>query len=97
MFRVSGVSLGGNLEKIVADEGVFSDPDNDLTRFLLYIYSMESFIPSEIKRIQLQKDVSCMPALGPFAMCLESILYGANESKKKKIMGQNNEQIEELP
>lgn len=51
MFRVSGVSLGGNLDKIVADEGVFSDPENNLTRFLLYIYSMESFIPSELKRI----------------------------------------------
>lgn len=57
MFRVSGVSLGGNLDKVVSDEGVFSDPNNELTRFLLYIYSIESFIPSEIKRIQLEKDV----------------------------------------
>ena len=29
-----------------------------------------------------------MPALGPFAMCLESILYGANESKKKQRVGE---------
>lgn len=30
-----------------------------------------------------------MPALGPFAMCLESILYGANENKKKQNLNNN--------
>lgn len=53
MFRVSQVSLGGDLDVLITDESIFSNPDHTLTRFLLYVYSLESFIPGEMKRVQL--------------------------------------------
>ena len=53
LFRVSNVSLGGELDVPLTNESIFADPKHDLTKFLLYIYSMESFIPQEMKRIQL--------------------------------------------
>ena len=53
MFRVSQVSLGGDLEVLLDDESIFSNPEHVLTQFLLYLYSLESFIPGEMKRIQL--------------------------------------------
>ena len=51
MFRVAQVSFGGDLDVRISDESIFSDPQHSLTKFLLYIYSMETFIPGEMKRI----------------------------------------------
>lgn len=53
MFRVSQVSLGGDLDQFITDENIFSNPDHTVTKFLLYVYSMESFVPGEMRRIQL--------------------------------------------
>ena len=58
MFFISKISQDIDLEDIIDGEGLFDDPENKLTAFLLYVYSMETFIPLKMQRIQLEKDIS---------------------------------------
>lgn len=77
-FRVARFSTSGGLDEPIDAEKALSDPKNPLTQTLLYIYSMESRIPAEMNRIQLEKDVDTIDTLGPLAICLESIIFSGS-------------------
>lgn len=59
-------------------ERILSNPNHKITRHILYLYSMESFIYAELNRASREKDVTKIKYYGAFAAALSYILYHAN-------------------
>jgi hypothetical protein len=55
-------------------EEILKNFDHPVTQKLLYIYSMETFIYSELKKASLKKDDTRIPTLGPYAAALSYIV-----------------------
>lgn len=55
-----------------------ANPLHPITKHLLYIYSMESFIYREMNKVSRNKDRSQIQYYGAFAATLSYILYYAN-------------------
>jgi hypothetical protein len=51
-----------------------SDPESGLTKLILYLYSMQTFLYSEINRASRDKDKSKIKTLGPFSFVLSWIV-----------------------
>lgn len=71
---------------------ILSDPNNKVTRHLLYLYSMESFIYQDLNRASREKDETKIKYYGAFAAALSYIIYFANKNRKI----QNNKSITRL-
>ncbi len=52
-----------------------------VTKALLYIHSMETFIYKDLKHASLNKDKSKIPTLGPYAAALSFIVRNAHKSR----------------
>ena len=75
----------GNLDKpLTAD--ILSDPDNKITKHILYLYSMESFIYPELNRASREKDESKIKYYGAYAAALSYIIYTANSNRKVRFL-----------
>ena len=75
----------GPLEEEI-DRNALSDPDNQITMNILYIYSMESFICKMINDATRNQDETKIQTLGPFAAVLTQILslaYANTEEAQK--------------
>ena len=66
---------------------ILSNPNHKVTRRLLYIYSIESFIYSDLNRACRDKDSKQIQYYGPYAAALSYIIYGANKNRKDKLKG----------
>ena len=51
-----------------------SDPQNQITTLILYIYSFQSFIPSALNQASRYEDDSKVQSLGPFEFMISKIL-----------------------
>ena len=60
---------------------ILSDPHHVITRHILYIYSMESFIYADMNKASRDKDMSKIKFYGAFAAALSYIIYNANQKK----------------
>ena len=58
-----------------------SDPNHPFVKTMLYIYSMESFIFSELNHASRMKDLSKIKFYGAFASALGFIIHCGNYSK----------------
>ncbi len=67
---------------------ILYDLSHPVTQTLLYIHSMETFIYKDLKKAYLQKDITKVKTLGPYAV-MEGILY---ESLSKKL--KNDEELQ---
>ena len=76
----------GNLDAPLTHK-VLSDPDHKVTKHILYLYSMESFIYAELNRACRDKNKCEIECYGAFAASLSYILYHANGKRKDKIKG----------
>ena len=63
---------------------ILADPYHKITKRILYIYSMESFICSELNRASRNKDETKIQYYGPYAAALSQIIYSANQNLKKE-------------
>ena len=81
LFDLAGVAGKDNLDKPLSPK-ILSDPSSPVTILLLYIYSMESFIYTDLNRACREKDKSKIPYYGAFAAALSYIIYFANTNKK---------------
>ena len=61
---------------------ILSNPNHPITRHILYIYSMETFIYADLNQACRMKDQSKIQFYGAFAAALSYILYSANINKK---------------
>ena len=59
---------------------ILSDPFNPITRRILYLYSMESFIYADLNKVCREKDRSKIKYYGAFAAGLSFILDNANRN-----------------
>lgn len=62
---------------------ILSNPNHKITRHILYLYTMESFIYSDINKTSREKDASKIQLYGPYAAALSYIIYFANKNKTK--------------
>ena len=60
---------------------ILSDPTHKIVKFILYIYSMESFIYRDMFRAIVYKDQSKIKFYGAYAATLSYILYSATQNR----------------
>ena len=53
---------------------ILDDHSHKVTKFLLYLHTMETFIYKELKNASINQDDERIETLGPYAMCLSYIL-----------------------
>ena len=73
-------NLGQQLDKPLTVK-ILSDPFHVITRHILYIYSMESFIYTDMNKASRNKDKSKIKFYGAFAAALSFIIYSANQHR----------------
>lgn len=59
-----------------------------LTSVILYIYSMETFLPQLIDDASWNRDETRIDTLGPFVLALHEIVYRANNKRHDVMRGQ---------
>ena len=70
----------GSLDKPLTAK-ILSDPNHEIVRLIMYIYSMESFIYEDLNRATRDKDLSKVKFYGAFAAALSYILYSATKNR----------------
>ena len=60
---------------------ILHDPDHPVTQTLIYIHSMETFIYKDLKKASLNKDITKVKTLGPYAYAIGTILDNALKKK----------------
>ena len=79
----------GNIDKPLTPD-ILSNPTNPITTYILYLYSMETFIYSDLNRACREKDTSKIRYFGAFAAALSYIIYYANSNRSNhKLQGTN--------
>ena len=63
---------------------ILDDPSHPVTQTLIYIHSMETFIYKDLKKASLQKDISKVKSLGPYAWVMIEILKESFYEKLRK-------------
>ena len=76
-------NLGAEMDEPLTAK-ILSDPNHVITRHILYIYSMESFIYADMNRACRDKDKSKIKFYGAFAAALSYIIYNANKNRKDR-------------
>ena len=71
-------SLGHPLEKPL-NQKILSDSTNSITKLILYLYSMESFIYTHLNRACRNKDYKAIQFYGAFSAALSFIIDNANK------------------
>ena len=71
----------GDIDKPLTPK-ILSDPEHEITKHLLYIYSMESFVYSDLNRASREKDLLKIKFYGAYAAALSYIIYMANINRK---------------
>ena len=71
-------SLGHPLEKPL-NQKILSDSTNSITKLILYLYSMESFIYTHLNRACRNKDYKAIEFYGAFSAALSFIIDNANK------------------
>lgn len=74
LFDIDGL---GNLNDPLTPE-ILKDPHHKITKHILFLYSMESFIYEDMNRAIRDKDKSKIKFYGAFASALSYILASAN-------------------
>ena len=71
----------GKLDKPLTPK-ILSNPNHPITKHILYLYSMESFIYGDLNQACRDKDQSKIQYYGAFAAALSYIINYANKSRK---------------
>ena len=58
---------------------ILSNPNNEFVKILMYIYSMECFIFSEMNRASRNKDIDKIKFYGPLASALSFAVHSGNK------------------
>ena len=64
--------------EILADT-LENSPTDPIVQTLLYIYSMETFLPQEINHASINRNQDAVITLGPFAFALGEINNASNQ------------------
>lgn len=61
---------------------ILSDPNDPLVKTLMYIYSMQSFIYTDMNKASRTKDISKIKYFGAFASALGFIIHCGNKKQE---------------
>ena len=61
---------------------ILSDPNHPLVKTLMYIYSMQSFIYTDMNKASRTKDISKIKYFGAFASALGFIIHCGNKKQE---------------
>ena len=79
----------GDLDESLT-KSILSNPNHKITKHILYIYSMETFIYTDLNSACREKDRSKIKYFGAFAAALSYIIQFANKNRRKgKLRGQS--------
>lgn len=78
-----------NLDKPLTAK-ILSDPCHAITQHIIYLYTMESFIYSDLNKAIRDKDVSKIRYYGAYSSALSYILYSANKRLENQAKLQGN-------
>ena len=78
LFKLANLDM--DLDKPLTQKEL-SDPEHKAVRHIMYIYSMESFIYSDLNRVCREKDKTKIKFYGAFAAALSFIIHSANENR----------------
>ena len=70
----------GDIDKPLTPK-VLSNPTHAVTKHILYLYTMESFIYGDLNWACRDKDQSKLEYYGAYAAALSYIIYNANKNK----------------
>ena len=83
-------SVGYSLEKPLTQK-ILGDSTNLITKLILYLYTMESFIYANLNKASRNKDTRAIKFYGAFAAALSFIIDNANRNRiQNKSMKQSN-------
>jgi len=68
----------GDIDESIDFKKLWNQPFHPMNVTILYIYSLETFIPMKLNTASRDRDQQMVLSLGAFAMALKTILYGAN-------------------
>ena len=68
-FKVAGIQ-DSDLKKMP----VFDQPEHPHVKAIIFVYSLESFLFSEINRSSREKDTRVIDTLGPFAVAISNVI-----------------------
>ena len=71
----------GNLDKPLTTK-ILSNPNHKITKHIIYLYTMESFIYADMNKACREKDETKIKFYGAFAAALSYIIYFANTKRK---------------
>jgi hypothetical protein len=61
---------------------VTNDPEHEDVKAILFLYSLESFLYPRLNKISIEKDLSSIETLGPFAVALTRIIDRVQRLRK---------------
>ena len=64
---------------------ILSDPNHQMVKTLIYIYTMESFVYNEMNWSSRRKDRSKIKFYGPLAAALGFIVHSGNEERSQVV------------
>lgn len=70
----------GDMDKPLT-KNILSNPEHNITKHILYLYSMESFIYGDLNHASREKDQSQIQFYGAYAAALSYIIYFANTNR----------------
>ena len=71
-----------------------NSPNDPVVQTILFIYSMETFLPQEINQASIMRNQDAVITLGPFAFALGEINNASNQKRSDiKIPDESNYQI----
>lgn len=76
----------GDLNKPLTPK-ILANPKHHITKHLLYIYSMQTYVYENLNRACREKDTNQIQFFGPYAAALSYIIYGANKNSVEKLKG----------
>ena len=83
-FHVTALGQG-DLGEELDFKSLWKQPSHPINQTILYIYSLETFIPQRLNTASRDRDQSLVESMGAFALALKTIVYGANKHRKDAI------------
>lgn len=81
LFKIGNL---GDLDKPLSAK-VLSNSEHKVTKHILYLYSMESFIYGDLNKACRMKSKTEIRYYGAFAAALSYIIFAANNKRKDKM------------
>lgn len=81
VLKLGGLGANEQLDEEI-DPAVFHDVESNLSKLIIQLYTMESFFQNALLRASIDQDETKLQSLGPYALCLRSLLYGASEERE---------------